>query len=437
MNILRRIKIILKDIPANIGVFLAYLPFSLRLGKEYSIFKAQSLASQNQKNIYEQTLKIVTYAVEHIPFYRDYYTGAGFDYRDLNSYEDLSKIPIINKTSLQEFLLKDRVSTHSGGIKANTGGTSGQPLDLMHDTNSYAQEWGHMHTIWETLGYKTSSIKLTLRGMNLGDQPMKYNFIHNEFQVNAYCEFDLVIKALDETLNKYKIEFLHGYPSGIYEFLKNLEGQSPELLVKLKKNLKGVFFGSEYPAPIYRDYIEGLLKIPTVSWYGHTEMAVLAREKDEPFVYYPFQSYGFTESVEIDGKQHLVGTTIHNTVGPLIRYDTGDLIEPISYKDGLLESFKVAEGRVGEFVIDKNGRSISLTALIFGRHHKLFEVADFVQVQQDTPGYLNIIVTTQNDDIACDELFDSEGVNMDITFKLVKQPYKTKSGKVSLLVKNI
>ena len=166
-------------------------------------------------------------------------------------------------------------------------------------------------------------------------------------------------------------------------------------------------------------------------------MAVLAREKSEPFVYYPFQSYGFTESVEIDGKQHLVGTTIHNKVGPLIRYDTGDLIEPISYKDGILESFKVAEGRIGEFVIDTNGRSIPLTALIFGRHHKLFEVADFVQVHQETPGDLIVIVTTQRDDINCDALFDAEGVNMNIEFKLVKQPYKTKSGKVSLLVKDI
>ncbi len=179
------------------------------------------------------------------------------------------------------------------------------------------------------------------------------------------------------------------------------------------------------------------MKVPTISWYGHTEMAVLACEKSEPFVYYPFQSYGFTESVEIDGKQHLVGTTLHNSIGPLIRYDTGDLIEPISYKDGVLESFKVAEGRIGEFVIDTNGRSIPLTALIFGRHHKLFEVADFVQVHQKNPGVLIVIVTTQSADINCDELFDAEGVNMNIIFKLVKQPYKTKSGKVSLLVKNI
>lgn len=437
MSFLSRIKSIVGDIPPSIGIYLAYVPFSVRLGKRYTSFKCEAQTLIKKESAFNEIYELVSRAAENIPFYRSHYKNNGFDYKTLKNFDDLSLIPIVRKEDLQKFLLKDRLFPSSKGIVANTGGTSGQPLELVLDPNAYAQEWSHMHTIWETLDYKTSSAKLTLRGMNLGSKPIKYNFIHNEFQVNAYCDFDLVVKSLNKTLDKYKIEYLHGYPSAIYEFIKLLKNNAPEVLDKLLTNLKGVFFGSEYPAPIYRTYIEDILNVPTISWYGHTEMAVLAREKSEPFVYYPFQSYGFTESVEIDGKQHLVGTTIHNKVGPLIRYDTGDLIEPISYKDGILESFKVAEGRIGEFVIDTNGRSIPLTALIFGRHHKLFEVADFVQVHQETPGDLIVIVTTQRDDINCDALFDAEGVNMNIEFKLVKQPYKTKSGKVSLLVKDI
>lgn len=431
------IKSFATKLPGWLGTSLSFIDFKYRLGNGYALYKNSARDEQSKKDIFEKVYSLVKYCELNIPFYKTHYEKYGFSYSQLKDFDDLVNIPIITKSDLQSVDFKDRVTGASSGIITNTGGTSGQPLKLLLDSGAHAREWGHMHTIWEDLGYKTSSIKLTLRGMNLGSKPINYNFIHNEFQVNAYCDFDLVIKSLDKTLSKYKIEYLHGYPSGIYEFLKNLQSKSPESLNKLKNNLKGVFFGSEYPAPIYRDYIENLLNVPTISWYGHTEMAVLAREKNESFVYHPFQSYGFTECVEIEAKQHLVGTTIHNSIGPLIRYDTGDLIEPISYKNGLLESFKVAEGRVGEFVVDNNGRSISLTALIFGRHHKLFEVADFVQVQQVNPGHLNVVVTTQNNDIACDELFDSEGINMNIEFKLVKQPYKTKSGKVSLLVKNI
>jgi len=385
--------------------------------------------------VFKSLFELVKNSECSIKFYSDFYKSKGFSYTQLNSFSDIYKIPVVTKKDLQQFDFESRTTDLNKGVVTNTGGTSGQPLKLLLDKNAHAREWAHMHTIWEQLGYKTSSIKITLRGMNLGDQPIKYNFIHNEFQINAYCEFDRVAKALAKILAKYRVEYVHGYPSGIYEFVKQLGAEHPEILKSLKANLKGVFFGSEFPAPIYRDYIESALAVDTVSWYGHTEMAVLAREKDEAFVYHPFQSYGFTEAVEIDGKCHLVGTTIHNKIGPLIRYDTGDIIEPVSYDDGILESFRISEGRVGEFVVDNNGRNISLTALIFGRHHELFDSADFIQVKQPTAGELTIYVTTKNKKLDCSSLFDAEGINMTIDFQLVARPFKTKAGKVPLIVK--
>lgn len=429
------LKRVVQKTPVSIGTKLSSLPFEYRLGKDYTDYKA-IIKDNRQSTIFENVKAIVIFAESHIPFYKDFYASRKFKSSQLNSFEDLQLIPIITKNDLQKYEFELRTHNIKKGIITNTGGTSGQPLKLLLDHKAYAREWAHMHTIWEKLGYKTSKIKLTIRGMNLGAEAIRYNFVHNEFQVNAYCDFSLIVKQLNNIISKHKIEYLHGYPSGIYEFLKQLKAESPDLLFRLKKDLCGVFFGSEYPAPIYRSYIENTLCVQTVSWYGHTEMAVLASEK-EPFIYQPFQSYGFTESVEIDGKHHLIGTTTHNYSGPLIRYDTGDLIDPISYQDGLLESFKITEGRIGEFVIDKNNRNISLTALIFGRHHKIFEFADFVQVHQPESGKLNVIVTTNKKTVEYGTLFDSCNMNMDISFKLVSQPYKTKSGKIPLLVKEL
>ncbi len=432
---MNRLKQIAGSVPPCLGVLFSSVPFQHRVGRFYSIYKKMASSTLSKSEIFKCTKTLVILAEMNIPFYKCFYEQKGFSSEQLNSYDDLQLIPILTKADLQKIEFEKRVVDSNKGIITNTGGTSGQPLKLILDNKSYAREWAHMHTIWEKLGYKTSSIKLTLRGMNLGEKPLNYNFIHNEFQVNAYCDFSKVALALEKTLKKYKIEYLHGYPSGIYEFIKQLDSDYPLILDKLKENLKGVFFGSEYPAPIYRDYIESKLSIPTMSWYGHTEMAVLAYEKEKPFVYHPFQSYGFTESVEIDGQQHLIGTTIHNEIGPLIRYDTGDIIEPLAYKNGLLESFKITEGRTGEFVTDKNGRNISLTALIFGRHHDIFGSADFIQVQQSEVGQLIIFVTTNNPTLNCAALFDSQGIEMDINFEIVNKPFKTKAGKVPLIVK--
>jgi len=434
---IKEIKKALAAVPSCVGVYIAFIPFRYRLGKNYTFYKNSASVFKDESFVFHKMKSLVCFCEREIPFYRYFYAKKGFSSASLNSFDDLKKIPILTKSDLQESSFEDRVfNSGKSGIITNTGGTSGQPLKLMIDSNAYAREWGHMHTIWERLGYRTNCVKLTIRGMNLGEKPLVYNFVHNEFQVNAYCDFDLVLKSLDKVLDKYKIEYFHGYPSGIYEFVKQLSESDAGLLGRLKKNLKGVFFGSEYPAVIYRDYIESELSVSTISWYGHTEMAVLAAEKGEPFLYYPFQSYGFTESIEIDGKYHLVGTTIDNYFGPLVRYDTGDLIEPVSYRNGLLESFKIKEGRVGEFVTDLNGRRISLTALIFGRHHEIFEYANFIQVKQIEAGRLTVYVTTSKEDLDFSKLFDSSGINMFIDFVVIKKPYKTKSGKVSLLIRD-
>ena len=436
MSLLSRVRPLIARLPVSMGRHLSALPFQYGLGYSYLDCKKQIALNFTRDNLFQEMKALVKYVEEEVPFYQHYYASQGFDSSQLSSFNDLVNIPVVRKDDLQRVGIEERFGVKANtGIRTNTGGTTGQPLDLLQDKQSYAREWAHMHTIWEQLGYKTSSIKITLRGMNLGDQPIRYNFIHNEFQVNAYCEFDRVAKALSKILTKYRVEYVHGYPSAIYELIKQLDVDYPEILQFLKVNLKGVFFGSEFPAPAYRNYIEESLGVDTVSWYGHTEMAVLAREKDEVFVYHPFQSYGFTEAVEIDGKYHLVGTTIHNKVGPLVRYDTGDIIEPVSYDDGLLESFRISEGRVGEFVVDNNGRNISLTALIFGRHHELFDSADFIQVKQSAVGELTVYVTSKNKNLDFNSLFDAEGINMTIDFQVVAQPFKTKAGKVPLFVK--
>ncbi|WP_027856285.1 phenylacetate--CoA ligase family protein [Marinobacterium jannaschii] len=421
--------------PVFLGKHLSALPFEYRLGQSYVVYKEKSKLVVRPEEIFYQVKNLVSICEKRVPFYKKFYKEHDFSSLELNSFDDLSSIPIIKKKDLQKVKFEDRIVSLKGGVVTNTGGTSGQPLKLLLDGQAYSREWSHMHAIWEQLGYKTKCMKLTFRGMNLGEAPVVYNFIHNEFQVNAYCDFELLVDALYKVLSKYKIEYLHGYPSGIYEFLKHSAELYPELIDKIRLNVKGVFLGSEYPAPVYRDYIESILCIPTLSWYGHSEMAILAREYKEPFVYFPFQSYGFSESVSIEGRNHLVGTTVHNQLGPLIRYDTGDLIDSVSYKNGLLESFKISEGRTGEFVSDLNGRNISLTALVFGRHHRIFEYAEFVQVKQAEAGRLTVYVTSQSSDLNCELLFDTSGLNMDVDFKLISSPIKTQGGKVSLIVK--
>lgn len=438
-TILKFAKRTAEKVPPSLGQYLSHIPFKYRLGRAYQrtldqIGAFEGMSSDEKKEqIFCQMRRLVDAAYNKTNFYRAYYDERGFAPDMLKDFRDISRIPLVNKEALQGCPLERRATGR--GIVSNTGGTSGQPLALLLDPEAYAREWAHMHSIWKSLGYKPHNAKLTVRGQNLGSDPLVYNFTQNEFKLNPYAPLESVFSALEKLIEKKSIEFIHGYPSSIYELTSALKSQKPELLEKVKRGLKGGFLGSEYPAPQYRDVIENAWGVETVSWYGHSEMAVLAPERDEAYVYHPFQTYGYAEICSVDGASHLIGSTIHNVLGPLIRYDTGDIVSMVSSDDGLLKSFKVTEGRVGEFVKDRDGRDISLTALIFGRHHKLFELASFVQVKQDKAGFLKVFVTSQNAELRPEQFFESSGISMTFDFEIVSTPFRTKIGKVPLLIK--
>jgi len=194
--------------------------------------------------------------------------------------------------------------------------------------------------------------------------------------------------------------------------------------------------GSEYPIPEYRETVEKIFKTESISWYGHSEMVILAYEKKKKYNYVPFQKYGYCESKKINGKHHLLGTSYYNYMHPFIRYDTEDLIEPVDKTNDILTSFNIKEGRIGDFVIDKKNNNISLTSLIFGRHPKIFEIADFVQVYQDTPGKIIIycVIPSREGNYNLENLLDFSNVEIDYKVKEIENPIRNQTGKINLML---
>lgn len=439
------LKKIVEKFPPSLGTSIKYIPFSMRLGKQYSINKQLIYEFQNLNNLERKKLifyrlkNIVVYAMNNIYFYNQYYSKHKFNPERLKSFEDIERIPIVTKDDLKKYSIELRSSKQKGRILTNTGGTSGEPLDFYLDSSAFAREWAHMHYIWSKLGYDKVHLKLTFRGKNLGKIPIKYNPIHNEYIINGYLPFNEISSAIREIIDRQSNIYLHGYPSSIYNFACYCSTENHNLAEMLRNKLRGVLLGSEYPAPIYRDMIEKIFQTDTLSWYGHSEMTVLAYESKDKYIYNPLHSYGYCEAIQLDDSDHrLIGTSYDNTTSPFIRYDSGDLITPDSNK-GLLEKFKISSGRVGEFIIDSNGHQVSLTALIFGRHHDIFRTAKFIQVKQELPGKATIYITFPSgvdpETIDWDHEFDSSNVLIDFDFKIIEKPIRTKLGKVPLLLK--
>lgn len=430
---MKLIKSLMERIPPSVGILLNQIPFHIRLGNRYNDYKylIHKLSQYNESEKLNYVNRMFKRIHEHHYSYNEFYK----EYV-LSKYSDIKSNRILTKADLKNVPLDLRTTKEFAMAKYNTGGTSGNPLSFYVEYGFYAREWAHMHFMWERLGYKPSDTKITIRGKKIRGL-YQYNFNQNEFLVNAYADTqESDYKKLLTIFKKYNTKFIHGYPSAIYSFIKKVESHFPELLVFLKQNIKGIMFGSEYPLPLYRNYIEDMVTSNSISWYGHTEAVILAGELYEKYEYVPFLSYGYAEAVLVDGSYHLVGTCFDNKATPFIRYDTQDLIEPFFSPSGLLEKFKIKEGRIGEFVKDMHGNLISLTGLIFGRHHQLFDNVDHIQVSQSEPGKLIIFFSSKSKIVNPQSMFDDGGVAINFEFIQYDEPIRTQIGKMPLLISN-
>lgn len=434
----------LDRMPPFFGVLINHVPYKYRpgIGKIYKQRKEEirkfGLFDINARKefIFDKVKAVTKFAYENVFFYKDYYDKCSFDPNILKDFDDLKRIPIINKNILNGYLLDQRSSNLKNRYLVNTGGSSGTPFSLYIQPSSIGHEWAHMHTIWEKLNYKSTDLKLVFGGRSDVEELIQYDAVRNHFSVDIYAAFEKVSFELKKRLKKYRIKYLHGYPSAIYEFSLYCNNHDIELKEILSGMLEGAFLGSEFPQPVYRDMIENTFNIKSISWYGHTERSVLAYEESEKYVYEPFGTYGFAETIEAEDNNFLVSTSYYNYASPLIRYNTMDLVSNAKVEEGLVKSFEISRGREGEFVIDKNNKKINLTGLIFGRHHKLFNHATFIQVRQIEAGKIeiNFVAPTLTEETAR-ESFDVRNLNFDISFKKREEPVRTSSGKVNLLLK--
>lgn len=444
MSVVTVLKTALKSIPEPMARPLSYVPFSLRLGLTYqrsaSGIRAAGIADTSVLDAKRlvQLRSILQAAVNDVAFYRDFYRSKGFRPDDLRTLADWEQVPIVTRSDLQEVPLAARCARGAKGLTGNTGGTSGRPLEFLLDKKAVAREWAHMHFIWNARGYRPEHLKLRFTGKRFdGAQVLHYHPMHNEFIVNADSPMSAVVEAIAALPCDTVPRWVHGYPSLVAEFAHTLAEQAPSLATLFRSRLFGVLLGSEFPAPVYRTVIEEVLSSNVVSWYGHSEMALLARETARG-VYESLPTYGYAEAVPLkdDSGCRLVCTSLHNGAHPFIRYDTGDLIEPISRQRGSL-AFRISEGRIGDFVVDRLGLKVSLTAIIFGRHHAAFESLQHLQVRQDSPGRITLLVVPRSlsrDPSLLRQGFDFSGLNLDWELEIIGAPVRTPAGKIRLKV---
>jgi phenylacetate-CoA ligase len=339
---------------------------------------------------------VIKYAYDNTPGYRHLYDEAGVIIDDIHSLEDITYLPFTNKdllrSNIKEFTVSSSISGHLS--RSTTGGSSGIPFSFYYDFRNSGAEKAFINSAWESFGWKQSDIGIRLRGSYVGnnDKLFKKTGFHR-FEMSSVFLTDDNYERYIQGIENTKASFLHVYPSTITDLSHLIITHHDEGRLKIKHLLLASENLYLWQENIIR---KAFPNSQLISFYGHTERAILAPwcEKEEKYHINPF--YGYTEILNANNQNvhegeigELVGTSFWMFGTPFIRYRTCDFAEKGPDKcEKCGRNFQILnsiDGRLAEIIIGKTGRRISLTVFAGSvMHGKLFDhIRQFRFVQKE------------------------------------------------------
>jgi phenylacetate-CoA ligase len=382
----------------SVGMTYRGLPARLRLGKAYASFLALSRRFENASPDeiaawqFEQVRDMVRHAAATCPWYTRSFRDAGFEPASMRSLEDLVRLPLLDKRTLQEHL-PDLVSTaypESARMYITTGGSTGVPVGFyLHKGVSRPKEQAYLETQWMRGGYFAGARLAVIRGQVTSPRAAGRIAYHDAtrdwLMLSSYHLTAERVPDYIEALERFRPNLIHAYPSAALLLARHLEASGRRWTLPLR----GLLCGSEQMSLQQKRMVERVFGCRVYRWYGHAERVVLAGEGRTTDLFYFFPTYGYVEfgAPDEQGLCEVIGTSFHNRVMPLIRYRTGDyvkLADPASPREFPWPAAESFLGREQEFLVSATGRRISLTA--FNMHDGIFDGLYAVQFFQDSPG---------------------------------------------------
>lgn len=360
----------------------AWLPFL----KASETWPLAALEAYQLKKLKE----LVEIAYENSSYYKKSFDAAGIKPSDIQSLEDIKKLPIITKKELlncnKEIHANLKFKKH---FLANTSGTSGESLkfnreELADSFNRASIKRGYSwHNVkpWELNGY--------FWGYNFSEKEAAKIRMLDRLQ-NRFRIFNYSKESIDFFIRKLKkAKYLHGYSSMVYETAKIINSQNLEKPTNLKM-VKGT---SEKIFESYQEEIQKAFGQRMISEYGAAETGIIAFECPKGNMHLNMEGV-IVEEID----QEIVVTNLQMHAFPIIRYQLGDYIK-LAPKTAICDCgmqhliIEEVTGRIGQTVYGKNNAYPSLYFYyIFKNLASKQMLLLTYQVVQNEKGKLNFLI---------------------------------------------
>lgn len=304
----------------------------------------------------------IAHAYHHTAYYRRVFDSLGLKPEDIRTKEDLQKLPIITKETVNahyEEFIPDNLSSFKYRL-SRSGGTTGVPIQYYCDENV----WGYVTAAriyhWRKTGYRYGDAFIALGSASLFSKAPSlkrrlYDKLRNEHPLNCVNMTDEVCKGYCEYIDKNQIHYIYGYAAAIYMFADYVRRTGVIL-----PEIKGVFTTSENLTDHYRETIEQVFQCKVMDCYGARDAGITAYE--DGYHRYRIGYNALVELVDVieENVGSVVTTNFLNYTFPLIRYRFGDEAELVP--DGEVEGYN------GQMLRRILGRSAHVLRLENGHH---------------------------------------------------------------------
>lgn len=300
-------------------------------------------------------LKIFRKAYTKSSFYHKLYTEAGIKLEDIKCLGDISKLPVVTKDMILH--QSDALLTTSKWklLKNRTSGTTGTPLTVFEDWKSIWKEQAYFYCYRKRCGYIYGQPLVSLRG-NLGKKDtMMYVHIPNTLYLSSYNINEQTVGAYYKGIEKRSPQAIEGYPSSLYNLALLLKDKG------LYCNIPVCFTSSENLLDFQRQLIEERFQTKIFDHYGTTERTIRISESIKHDGYFEDPGYSINEYL----KDRVVSTSLINSVFPLIRYQSSDVVILKENTKDERVSIDRIQGRSGNCIKGKDGSIYNNAALTF------------------------------------------------------------------------
>ena len=277
---------------------------------------------------------LLRHAEATVPFYQDAVARSGLRPGRTGDITDLARLPLLTKVQLRERRadLASRDASRFRPVSVSTTGSTGAPVHVLLDRQTNALEFNFYWRHWGWFGYRLGDpfAQLSWADFSGASEADHARMERGTGRLLLNARFLSKTRAtqLAEAMWTHRVRFLKGHPSAVLHlalFVRSGRLQVPRL--------RAVFTTGEGLEPAVREVIESVFQTRVADAYGSMERVIAACECPAGRMHVN-ADYGMWEILDervdpVSGRRRgrVVGTSLHNMSMPLVRYDTGDLVE--------------------------------------------------------------------------------------------------------------